>query len=81
MDARATPYLLIWSSYWAPFLDGIIDCCVVVRELCAQTHTVLSKTLKLHNFKRNGPNPIKPYMGGKLSLSPIDWLCLNRCAL
>jgi hypothetical protein len=23
MDATVTPYLLIWSSYWAPFIDGI----------------------------------------------------------
>ncbi len=37
-----------------------------------QTHTVLSKTLTWHNFKRNGQNPMKPHMGGKLSLSPIN---------
>ncbi len=69
----ATPYLLIWSSYdWAPFLVGIIDCCAVVREMCAQTHTVLSKTSKLRNFKRNGQNHNKLYIGGKIFESRID---------
>ncbi len=67
----ATPYLLIWSSYWAPFLDRIIDCCAVVREMWEKTHTVLSKTLR--NLKRNGQNPNKLYVGGKIFENRIDW--------
>ncbi len=76
----ATPYLLIWSSYWAPFLDWIIDCCVVEGELW---HTVLSKTLTGHDFKRNGWNPIKPHMGENKTryrwkaLCPIDCECFK----